>query len=73
MSKILSGLTLPLKYDSGSIVDGTGKTVIKANRDSNTAVIPPAARDCLLKLTCELLNEAFAHDKADQIIKNLGY
>lgn len=70
---ILKNLTLPLSYSSGTIVDGSGQTIIKANRDSNTTPLHPYQRDAILKLVCELLNEAFQYDKADLLLKKLGY
>lgn len=73
MSNILSGLTLPLKYESGQIVDGAGKTIIKANRTSGETPLLPAGRDAILKLACELLNNSFEHCQADTILKKLGY
>ena len=69
----LKGLTVPLIYRGGEIQDGTGKTILKAEREAGKTPIGPAGRDALLKLTCELLNEAFEHDKASQILRNLGY
>lgn len=69
----LKGLTLPFKYKSGQIYDGAGKVVIQANRDASTSPISGAGRDAILKLTVELLNEAFEHDKADRLLKKLGY
>lgn len=73
MSQYLKGLTLPLRYEGGVIVDGAGKEVIKANRNSLETSLNPTGRDALLQLTCELLNEAFEYDKANMILKKLGY
>lgn len=73
MSKYLKNLSLPLRYSGGVIVDGSGKTVIEANRNSLETPLSPAGRDALLMLACELLNESFEHDKADRILKKLGY
>lgn len=72
-NSFLQGLTLPFKYEHGQIVDGAGKPVIKANRNSNESPVSPAGRDALLKLTVVLLNEAFEYDKADSILKKLDY
>lgn len=73
-NKILAGLTLPLKFNSGNIVDGEGKIIMRANRDANTTPpLSPGGRDAMLKLATELLNEAFQYDKADHILKRLGY
>lgn len=69
----LTGLTLPLKYQYGVIIDGAGKEVIKANRNSLETPLTPAGRDAILMLTCELLNQSFQHDQAANILKKLGY
>lgn len=73
MTDILQGLTLPLKYEYGVITDGTGKEIIKANRNSSETPLNPAGRDAILQLTCELLNKSFEHDQAHQILRKLGY
>jgi len=65
-------LTLPFKYECGVIVDGSGKTIIEANRNSLTTPLGPASRDAILKLTCILLNEAFEYDKADRILAEIN-
>lgn len=70
---ILERLTLPLKHEGGCIKDATGKIIICANRDANETPLSPGGRDAMLKLTVELLNEAFEYDKADMILKKLGY
>lgn len=70
---VLSNLILPLKYESGSIVDGSGKTIITAVRDSNETPLNPVGRDAIMHLTVELLNESFKYDQADIILKRLGY
>lgn len=69
----LKGLTIPFRYEGGVIVDGSGKEVIKANRNSLETPLGPAGRDAILQLVCVLLNEAFEYDKAAQILKKLGY
>lgn len=69
----LKGLSIPFKYEGGVIVDGAGKEVIKANRNSLETPLGPAGRDAILHLTCVLLNEAFEYDKAAQILRKLGY
>lgn len=68
----MKGLTLPFKYEGGVIVDGAGKTVIQAERNSLVTPLNPCDRDNILKLTCVLLNEAFEYDKADRILKSLS-
>lgn len=73
MSQFLKGLTLPLSYTGGVIVDAMGKTILEANRNSLETSLGPAGRDAILKLVCVLLNESFEYDKADRILKNLGY
>lgn len=73
MLKPLENLVLPLKYQDGTIQDGAGRTIIKANRDSNTTPLVPYQRDAILKLACELLNRSFQYDEADKILKSLGY
>jgi hypothetical protein len=69
----LRGLMLPLKFDSGRIMDAAGKTVIRANRDANTTPLSPVGRDAILALACKLLNDAFTYDHADRILNELGY
>lgn len=73
MSDYLKGLTIPFRYEGGVILDGSGKEVIKANRNSLETPLGPAGRDAILQLTCVLLNEAFEYDKASQILRKLGY
>lgn len=73
MSKYLTGLSLPLRYESGVIVDGAGKEIIIANRTPGETSLMPAGRDAILQLACQLLNESFEHDKADRILTKLGY
>lgn len=73
MAQIFDGLFIPFRYEDGVIVDGAGKTVIKAERDSNKTPLAPYQRDALLKLVCELLNESMQYDHADNILKKLGY
>ena len=70
---ILENLITPFNYSDGCIVDGHGRVIIKANRDANTTPLAPYQRDAVLKLAAVLLNEAFMYDKADQILKELGY
>lgn len=72
-TKILQGLSLPLKYEYGVITDGAGKEIIKANRNSLETPLNPAGRDAILKLVCELLNKSFDYDEAHQILNKLGY
>lgn len=69
----LKGLLIPLKYEHGTIVDGSGKTIIRAERDANKTPLAPHQRDAVLKLACELLNRSFQYDEADKILKSLGY
>jgi hypothetical protein len=69
----LKGLTLPFHYTGGVIVDGTGKEIIKANRNSLETSLGPAGRDAILQLVCVLLNKSFEHDEAAQILRELGY
>lgn len=69
----LIGLTLPLTIKEGEIVDGTGKPIIMANRNSLETPLNPAGRDAILVLTCHLLNEAFQYDNADRILTKAGY
>lgn len=73
MSNTLKGLTLPLRYEGGVIVDAAGKEIIKANRNSLETSLNPSGRDAILQLACILLNESFEYDKAAQIFKKLGY
>lgn len=73
MSNYLKGLTIPLRYEGGVIIDGAGKEIIKANRNSLETSLCPAGRDAILKLACELLNKAFEYDEADKILSKLGY
>lgn len=70
---IFEGLTLPLQFKNGRIIDGAGQIIIEANRNANTTPLSPAGRDAILELTVALLNEAFEHDKADRLLKKLGY
>lgn len=70
---ILKGLILPLIYKSGAIIDGAGKIVIEANSEIGESTLYPAGRDALLRLAVELLNESFQYDKADIVLKKLGY
>lgn len=72
-SGYLKGLSLPLRYEGGVILDGAGKIIIEANRNSLETSLGPAGRDAILKLTCDLLNEAFEYDKAAVILRKLGY
>ncbi len=72
-SQVLSGLHLPLRYEGGTIKDGTGKTIIKAERDGNITPLQPVGRDAILALCCVLLNEAFEYDKAQRVLSKLGY
>ena len=71
--KPFENLILPLKYQDGVIVDGAGKTIIKANRESGETPLTPYGRDAILKLACELLNKSFEFDEATIILKRLGY
>lgn len=65
----MKGLTLPFKYEFGVIVDGSGRQVLSANRNSLETPLNPTDRDNLLKLACILLNEAFQDDKAERILQ----
>lgn len=67
----MKGLTLPFKYEGGVIVDGAGKTVIHAERNSLETSLNPCDRDNILKLTVELLNKSFEYDEADRILNRL--
>lgn len=69
----LNGLTLPLKYQGGVIVDGAGKTIMEAERNSLITPLNSTGRDAILQLACELINRAMQHDEADKILKSLGY
>lgn len=69
----LKNLILPLRYESGVIVDATGKEIIKANRNSLETPLTPCGRDAILQLACILLNESFEYDKAERILSKLGY
>lgn len=73
MSNYLKGLSLPLRYEGGVILDGSGKEIIKANRNSLETSLNPAGRDAILQLACCLLNQAFEYDQADTILRILGY
>jgi hypothetical protein len=66
---VLHGLTFPLSIKEGEIVDGTGKPIILANRNSLETPLNPTGRDAILIVICFLLNEAFEYDKIDQILK----
>ena len=68
----MKNLTLPFKYQYGVIVDGSGKTVMEAERNSLETPLSPCDRDNILKLTVELLNKAFEYDEADRILKRLN-
>lgn len=69
----LKNITLPFAYSHGTIIDGSGNTIIKANRDANSTPLLPYQRDAILKVCVELLNEAFQDDKVEQILKIVGY
>lgn len=71
--QVLNGLILPLRVESGSIVDGAGRRIIKAEREAGETPLSPVGRDAALHLTCALLNESFYYDKADTILAALGY
>ncbi len=70
---VLKGMTLPVKYDGGKIVDGSGKTIIKAEREGSETPLPPTGRDALLQVLVILINEAFEYDRVDRLLKKLGY
>lgn len=72
-TKALEGLTLPFQYAQGQIIDGAGKPIIKANRNSLETPLNPYGRDAILQLVCHLLNESFEYSKADLILSKLGY
>jgi hypothetical protein len=71
MTNFLEGLSLPLHYSGGVIKDGSGQTILEANRETGKTPLSPAGRDMLLKIVCELLNESFEHDQINQLIKKL--
>lgn len=71
-SKLLDGLSLPLRYEYGVIKDGSGRKILEANREGGQTPLSPAGRDALLKIVCELLNEGFEHDKINQLLKILS-
>lgn len=67
----MKNLTLPFKYQYGIIVDGAGKPIMEANRNSLQTPLNPADRDNILKLTVKLLNKAYEYDEADRFINKL--
>lgn len=70
---IFDGLVLPVKYHQGTIVDASGKRLVKAERNVNETPLSPAGRDALLKVLVVLLNEASKDDTIDRILKKLDY
>lgn len=54
---MIKGLKLPVKYESGVIVDREGKTIIKAEREVGVSPLSPSERDSLLKLVSKLINK----------------
>lgn len=52
-------LNLPLFYNSGSIVDSNGQTILTANREGGTTPLSPSERDSMLKVVVKLMNKKF--------------
>jgi hypothetical protein len=68
---IFTNLTTPFKFKDGGIVDGFHNVLISADQSAGTLL--KEERDALLELVVVLLNESFQYDKADQILRKLGY
>jgi len=73
MSEVFKGLTLPISYKEGNIVDGMGKVIVTSERNSLITPLNPTGREAILQVIVVLLNDAFQYDQIDQILKKLGY